>query len=184
MAKSGMQEFFTSMWLTILLRGLASLLFGALAFAYPGITLNVLVTVFGVYAIVDGLVAMWGLFRGNGKGPAPLLQGLASLAAGLFCLFLPTVAVTYVILLIGLWNIAAGLLQIAGTFVLRNELGNAWLLGLGGILSALLGLVIMLYPAGSALSIIWIIAVTAFLVGLVLIAFALKLRRAGLEPSR
>jgi uncharacterized membrane protein HdeD (DUF308 family) len=92
--------------------------------------------------------------------------------------------VVYVILLVGLWNIAAGLLQIAGAFVLRKHMSSAMVLGLGGILSAVLGLVIILYPAGGALSIIWIIAGTATLVGLVLIASAFSLRRARLEISR
>ena len=108
---------------------------------------------------------------------------MASLVAGLFCLILPAIAVTYVILLIGFWNIAAGLLQILGAIVLRNEVGNTLLLGLGGLLSALLGFVIILYPANSAVSIIWIIAGTAVLVGLVLIVFAFKLRHARLGFS-
>ena len=41
-----MREFFTAMWRTILLRGLASLAFGILAFVYPGVTLAVVVTLF------------------------------------------------------------------------------------------------------------------------------------------
>ena len=183
MAKTALQEFFTAMWLTIIVRGVASFVFGLLAFTYPGITLNVLVTVFGIYALVDGIAAMWASFRSRGGGTGPLLQGLASLVVGLFCLILPATAVTYVILLIGFWNIAAGLLQILGAIVLRNEVGNTLLLGLGGLLSALLGLVIILYPANSAVNIIWIIAGTAVLVGLVLIVFAFKLRHARLGFS-
>lgn len=184
MAKTGMRDFFTAMWFTILVRGIASLAFGILAFAYPGITLDILVTVFGLYAVIDGLLALWAEYRRKGGGMTAMLQGLASLAAGVFCLALPAVAVIYVILLVGLWNIAAGLLQIAGAFVLRKHMSNALMLGLGGMLSAVLGLVIILYPAGSALSIIWIIAATAALVGLVLIAFAFSLRRVRLEISR
>jgi uncharacterized membrane protein HdeD (DUF308 family) len=140
--------------------------------------------VFGIYAVIDGLAALWSELRGKGGGTAALLHGLGSLAAGIFCLVFPVIAALYVVLLIGLWNIAAGLLQIAGAFVLRNDMSNALLLGLGGLLSALLGLLIVLYPAGSAMNIVWIIAGTAVVVGLVLIVFALKLRRAGLELFR
>jgi uncharacterized membrane protein HdeD (DUF308 family) len=184
MSKIAARQFFTTMWLTVLVRGVASLVFGILAFTYPGITLNVLVTVFGIYAVIDGLAALWGEFRGKGGGTAALLHGLGSFAAGIFCLVFPGTAALYVVLLIGFWNVAVGLLQIAGAFVLRNEMSNAVLLGLGGLLSALLGLLIVLYPAGGAVSIIWIIAGTAIVVGLVLIVFALKLRRAGLELFR
>ena len=75
MAKTALQEFFTAMWLTIIVRGVASFGFGLLAFTYPGITLNVLVTVFGIYALVDGIAAMWASFRGRGGGTGPLLRG-------------------------------------------------------------------------------------------------------------
>lgn len=184
MARPGVQAFFTAMWLTILVRGIASLIFGALAFIYPGITIGVLVMVFGVYAVFDGLATLWGEFRGKGSGLTAVLQGSASLVAGIFCLTLPALAAVYVILLIGLWNIAVGLLQVAGAVVLRHRINNAVLLIVGGLLSALLGLLIILYPASGALSIIWIIAGTAILVGLVLIVFAISLRRAGLELAR
>jgi uncharacterized membrane protein HdeD (DUF308 family) len=179
-SKTGLQHFFTSMWRTVLLRGAASLVFGILAFSYPGITLNILVAAFGIYALIDGAVGLWGVLRGKeGRNAAVLLQALASLAAGAFCIILPALAAVYVVLLIGFWNVAAGLLQIAGAFTLRNEIGNALYPALGGVLSAIFGIVIILFPMGGALGIVWMIAGTAVVVGLILMAFALKLRSAG-----
>jgi uncharacterized membrane protein HdeD (DUF308 family) len=86
---------------------------------------------------------------------------------------------TYVLLLIGLWNVAAGLLQLIGSIVLRHEIEHGWLMALGGLLGAGLGLLIMLYPADAAVSIIWLIAGTAILLGLLLVLFAWKLRSAA-----
>ena len=107
---TAMRTFFTAMWRTILLRGLASLAFGILAIAYPKITLAIVVTIFGVYALADGLLGLWGIYRGKSKDgtsvPA-LLTALAGIAAGLVCLVFPAFALTYVLLLIGLWNVAA-----------------------------------------------------------------------------
>jgi uncharacterized membrane protein HdeD (DUF308 family) len=176
-----MRSFFTAIWRTVLLRGLASLVFGILAFVYPNITLTLIVTLFGVYALVDGLLGLWGVFggRGEGKSVPSLLTALASVAAGFFCLLLPGPAAAYVVLLIGLWNVAAGLLQVIGAIVLRNEIAHAGLMALAGVVGAALGVLIMFYPNDAAVSIIWIIAATALVVGLVLCVFALKLRSAG-----
>ena len=155
-----MREFFTAMWRTILLRGLASLIFGILAFVYPGVTLAVVVTLFGIYALVDGLLGLWGVMRGREQGTSvtSLLTALVGIVAGLVCLLAPDFATKYVVLLIGFWNIAAGLLQLIG---------------------AGLGLLIVFYPATAAISIIWVIAATAVLVGLVLLVFGWKLKGAA-----
>lgn len=178
---TAMRTFFTSMWRTILLRGLASLIFGILAFVYPQITLAVVVTIFGIYALVDGLLGVWGVYRGakDGRSVPSLLTAIAGIVAGLVCLLAPGFATTYVLLLIGLWNVAAGLLQMLGAFVLRNEIEDGWLMALGGLIGAALGLLIMYNPASMATGIIWIIAGTAVLVGLVLVIFALKIRGAA-----
>jgi uncharacterized membrane protein HdeD (DUF308 family) len=91
----------------------------------------------------------------------------------------PDFALTYVLLLIGLWNVAAGLLQAIGSVVLRNEIQHWWLLALGGVMGAALGVLIMIYPADAAVGIIWLIAGTAILLGLLLIVFAWRLRGAA-----
>lgn len=176
-----MRTFFTSLWRTILLRGLASLAFGILAFIYPGITLGIVVTIFGIYALVDGALALWGLFRGQAveRSVTGLLTALAGIAAGLVCLLFPSFAVVYVVLLIGLWNVAAGLLQLIGAIALRKDIEHAGLLALSGVIGAVLGLLIVFYPADATISIIWIIAGTAVIVGMVLLVFGWKLRAAA-----
>lgn len=178
---AAMRTFFTSMWRTILLRGLASLVFGVFAFFYPNITIAVVVMLFGIYVLVDGLLGMWGAFRGKGDGRSVpgLLTALAGIAIGIFCLALPESAAAYVVLLIGLWNVAAGLLQLIGALALRNEIANAGPMALAGMVGAGLGVLIMFYPADAAVGIVWLIAATAVLVGLVLILFGWRLRGAA-----
>ena len=179
---TAMRTFFIAMWRTIMLRGLASVGFGVLAIAYPRITLAIVVTIFGIYALLDCILGLWGIYRGKrkeGMSVPSLLTALAGIAAGLVCLLFPDFALTYVLLLIGLWNVAAGLLQAIGSLVLRNEIEHGLLMALGGLLGAGLGLLIMLYPADAAVSIIWLIAGTAIALGLLLVLFAWRLRAAG-----
>jgi uncharacterized membrane protein HdeD (DUF308 family) len=51
-------------WWLLLLRGVASIMFGVQAFIWPGLTLVALIFLWGAYAIVDGVIALWaGDFR-------------------------------------------------------------------------------------------------------------------------
>ena len=69
-------------WWTLVLRGLAAIIFGILAYIWPGITFTVLVLFFGAYALWDGVFALIGAFRTQGERRWPLiLEGIAGIAA-------------------------------------------------------------------------------------------------------
>ena len=56
-------------WWTLLLRGIAAVLFGLATLFWPGITLFVLVIFFGAYALVEGVFALVAGIRGSkGRG--------------------------------------------------------------------------------------------------------------------
>ena len=46
-------------WWVLLLRGLAAIAFGALAWARPGLSLTALVLLFGIYSLADGILGAW-----------------------------------------------------------------------------------------------------------------------------
>ena len=54
-------------WWTLVLRGVAAVLFGIWAFVWPDITFTVLVLLFGAYALWDGVFALIGAFRTQGE---------------------------------------------------------------------------------------------------------------------
>ena len=43
-------------WWLLLLRGIAAIVFGVLAFVWPGLTLVTLVLLYGAFALVDGVL--------------------------------------------------------------------------------------------------------------------------------
>src|SRR5262245_66485895 len=78
-------------WWLLLLRGIAAIVFGVLAFMWPGLTLLTLVILYGAFALVDGVFALAGAIgRRGGGGAVPtwwlVLTGLLDIAVGLIVL--------------------------------------------------------------------------------------------------
>src|SRR5690349_21799639 len=53
-----MAEILTKNWWLVVLRGVLAILFGIVAFVWPGTTLEVLVLFFGAYALADGIFSI------------------------------------------------------------------------------------------------------------------------------
>jgi uncharacterized membrane protein HdeD (DUF308 family) len=166
-------------WWLVLLRGLSAIAFGLLAILWPGLSLFVLILLYGVYALADGVFALIGAIRGGGIAPRwwLALVALVSAAAGVVALFWPGLTALVLVLLIGAWSIMRGAFEIIGAIQLRKEIRNEWLLIAGGILSILVGLLLVVAPGAGALALIWVIGAYAVAFGVLLTILAFRLRK-------
>ena len=102
-------------WWLLLLRGLAAIAFGVIAFLWPGITLVALTYLFGIYAIVDGVVAIWAAFNAPADaGPRWWLglSGVVSILAGIVAFAYTGVTALVLLVFIAVWAIIIGVLQL------------------------------------------------------------------------
>ena len=67
-------------WWAVVLRGVCAVLFGVAALAWPGITLAVLILLYGAYALADGILAIIWSFMSRGRDSFPWGVFLAGLA--------------------------------------------------------------------------------------------------------
>ena len=78
-------------WWSLVIRGLVAIALGIVTFAWPGITIGVLVLLFGAYALIDGVVSIvgaWKAARAHERWGALILEGIAGIAAcGLTAIF-------------------------------------------------------------------------------------------------
>lgn len=166
-------------WWALLLRGIASIVFGVLAFAWPGITILSLVILYGAYALVDGVFALYAGISGNSGASSRwwmAIVGIAGILAGLYAFFLPGPAALILVTLIAAWAVVSGVFEIIGAIRLRKEIDNEWMLILHGLLTLLFGVVLFVMPGAGAVAMIWVIGAYAIAAGIILSALAFKLK--------
>jgi uncharacterized membrane protein HdeD (DUF308 family) len=165
-------------WLEVL-RGVAAIIFGILAFVWPGLTLLTLVLFWGAYALVDGVLAIVAAIKGGNPMPRWWLAivGIAGIVAGALTFLVPGITALVLLIFIAVWAIVLGVMEIYGAIRLRKEIEGEWLLILNGVLSVLFGLILLWRPAVGALAVVWIIGAYAIILGVIYIAFGLKLRK-------
>lgn len=169
---------FAKSWWLILLRGIFAILFGLMAFVWPGLTLLTLIVLYGIYAIADGGVALYAALAGG----APvsrwwlLVAGLLGLAVGIVTLVWPGVTALALVIFIGLWALVRGVFEIVSAIQLRKVIDNEWWLVGSGLLSVLFGGVVLMAPGAGALALVWLIGAYAIAFGCLLVGLALRLR--------
>jgi uncharacterized membrane protein HdeD (DUF308 family) len=167
-------------WWALVLRGLAAILFGVLAFAWPGITLFVLVLFFGAYMLVDGIFAIVAAVRAAGEEDRwwlLLIQGTLGVLAGLVAIFWPGLTALALLYFIAAWAIVTGIMEIVAAIRLRREIEGEWALALSGALSVLFGVLLVVLPAPAGLlSLVWLIGAYAVATGVLLLILAFRVR--------
>lgn len=165
-------------WWLVALRGLLAILFGVIAFVAPGAFVLSLVLFFSAYMLVDGafgIVAAVRAARQHERWGFLLLEGLLDIVVGVAAFLVPAAAVWAFVLLVAAWAILSGGLMIAAAFRLHLDYGRWWL-GLGGLVSVLFGIVLLINPGMSALVLTWWLGAYAVAFGVMLLILGFRLR--------
>jgi len=120
----------------------------------------------------------WALV-GRHAGPFPwgvFLAGLAGVAVGVVTFLYPGLTALALLYLIAAWAIVRGVFEIVAAFHLRRELENEWLLALSGLLSVVLGVLLVVAPGAGVLAVLWWIGGFAIVFGILTILLGIRLK--------
>jgi uncharacterized membrane protein HdeD (DUF308 family) len=166
-------------WRALALRGLVALLFGLVVLFWPGLVLTVLALLFGIYAVVDGVITFVPALRTPERGPQrtlPMTEGAVGIVAGLVAVFWPELTISGLVYVIAGWAVVTGVLEILTAVLLRTTVQNGWLLAGSGALSVLFGTLLVVLAGSDVPLLAPFIGGFAVVIGLALIVFAFRLR--------
>jgi len=165
-------------WWVFLIGGIASVIFGVLAFINPGIALLVLSMFFAAAVLVDGIFNIVGSVQNREKDGwwVMLLMGILGLVVGGYALLNPPVSIMAFVFLVAFQAILLGVFLVMLGYKVRKATTREWIPYLAGALSILFGVLVLVNPALGGVSIVYVIAAWAIVIGAFKILFGFKVK--------
>ncbi len=165
-------------WWAMALRGLIAILFGLVALLLPGAAMLSVALVFALYLLLDGVLGIVSAVRAashHARWGVLLLEGAINIAMGIVAAIFPAAAVLAFVLIVAAWALITGALLLTAAFRLHITHGRWWLT-LGGLVSIVWGVVLIIAPLTGALVLTWWLGAYAIVFGIMLLALGFRLR--------
>ncbi len=170
------------MWWGRMAFGVLAIIFGIVTFAYPGMTLTIFLWIFGTFLFVSGLVLIGYARKRTGTHRwLNLFEGVLNIIIAIVAFINPGLTALTIVYLVGFFAALTGVLQIGESFVAPRKhrsfgVSSRLLLAASGIWSLIVGVILLLFPVGGILAVLWIIATFAIIIGILNIVSGLRVR--------
>jgi len=161
------------------IRGIFAIVFGIIAFVYPGLTIATLVLFFGAWVLIDGIFRIVGAIGHRASDPDwgwQLVIGILGIVVGLLTFHAPQITALALVIYIAAWALMIGASEIALAVKMRREIKGEWFLILMGLASIAFAVLLLWNPIAGAAAVIWLIAWYAVVIGILAIFFGFRLR--------
>lgn len=174
-----MIETLRSHWWVPVIRGIAAIVFGVIAFTHPVMAIATLVLFFGAWVLIDGIFRVVGAIRRHASDSDwawNLVIGIIGIILGLLTFHAPQITALALVIYIAAWALMIGASEIVMAIKLRHEIkGEFWLI-LMGLASIVFAILLLWNPVAGAAAVIWLIAWYAIVLGILSIFFGFRLR--------
>ena len=167
-------------WGLVAAMGVASIVLGLLAMFYPGVTIVTIGIFFAAWLFVSGAYEVVTSFTRDGDTGGRVLHALIGVLAvivGFALLRTPFQSVEVFIFVLGIFWLIQGIMTFIAAFAVKQ--GRNWRL-FSGILGILAGIIILVYPITSAVTLAFIGGIWLLILGVTQVIAGSQLRRAQL----
>jgi len=164
--------------------GLIAILFGIFALVNPEGAGSLLVLIFGIFLLVDGLLNLIGsilYYRTAVDWWVYLVIGMLEIGVAIITFVRPEITGTVLAILIGLWALFKGLIELMAGIALRDEVRGEWILILAGVLTIAFGVFALMLPFTESVAAIWMLGLYALLNGTLWVVIGFEARRLASE---
>ncbi len=174
----------TNLWWVNVVRGITAIIFGIMMLVWPYYSIFIvavlfasLLLVFGISDIITGFIA---ISKGGIGFVGRILLGILEAGTGAFLFYKAGSGLTLKLigLLVAVNLIVIAIVNVSIAFIDKEDsTGYRWMIGITGVLSFLIGVVVAENPAVAAASLIWVFGVFGLFYGPLEIASGVMLKR-------
>jgi len=167
-------------WFLLMANAVIAILAGIIFLFVPDQTLKTIGFVAGIIILLSGLFLVFGAFSYAKEGKNMffwLLEGLVNLSLGIILIVEPIWLVQFILLILGLWALVMGIFQLYTGFSSSKNISNSGVMKLNGIISAVIGLILIFKPDMVAGFIVQLFGVLSLLIGGIMMYFAFLIKK-------
>lgn len=131
-------------WWSMLIRGILALTLAVLVLVWPQTTLSLLIILIAAYLLMEGILSLAVAFKT--KWSIFAFFGIINILVSIIIIISPQISALAILYLIAAWLIARGVFDIINAIYLRKLIKDEWIMIAGGILSIVLGALIIIFP--------------------------------------
>ena len=162
-------------WWAILLEGIIAIVIGLFLLYEPVVTTILLIQILAIFWLAGGIVSVIGALIFPENRLWKLLSGILGIIAGVLILmypiFSPFIVLTFLVIFIGAWAIVNGAVKLA--WALK---GGGWGMGILGVLTIILGLLLLTNSLVGALFLPWMFGFFLIIGGIGVVIWGIKMR--------
>src|SRR6266496_676402 len=164
-------------WWVPVIRGIFAIVFGIIAFVYPGLTIATLVLFFGAWVLIDGIFRIVGAIGHRASDPDwgwQLVIGILGIVVGLLTFHAPQITALALVIYIAAWALMIGASEIAIAVKMRREIKGEWFLILMGLASIVFAVLLLWNPIAYAAAVISLVSSYSFVIGILASCFGFR----------
>lgn len=164
-------------WWVVLLEGIIAIIVGLFLLYRPIITTILLIQILGIFWLAEGIVSVIGALIFPENRWWKLLSGILSIIAGIVILMYPIISpiivLTLFVVFIGAWAIVTGAVKLVWGLK-----GGGWGIGILGILTIILGLLLLTNSLAGVLILPWMFGFFLIIGGIGSVIWGIRMRSA------
>jgi uncharacterized membrane protein HdeD (DUF308 family) len=166
-------------WGVTVIRGLLYILLAFVAFAFPTLPFDSLITLLSTFLLVDGFFIIWVAShqRRTTGWKTHLLEGITGLVFGALMLVYPHPTILLVLTILAGWAVMTGIIKVWSALHMYQDADDEFWLGVSGVFGVAFGLMLIVFPIDTHQMAMTSVGAYSLIAGTILSILGMSLRQ-------